>query len=51
MSEPREARRLPGGAQPSASLARRLMWFVLLWAGGVATVAAVAYAIRFLIAA
>ena len=35
---PRQER--PGG------LARRLGWFVGLWAAGVATVAAVAYAIR-----
>ncbi len=50
MSGPRDVRRLPAGGPPPASLARRLMWFVLLWAGGVGTVAAVAYAIRFLIA-
>jgi hypothetical protein len=28
-------------------MARRLVWFVGLWAAGVATVGAVAYAIRF----
>jgi hypothetical protein len=28
-------------------MARRLAWFVGLWAAGVATVGAVAYAIRF----
>jgi hypothetical protein len=28
-------------------MARRLLWFVGLWAAGVATVGAVAYAIRF----
>ena len=28
-------------------MARRLAWFVGLWAAGVATVASVAYAIRF----
>lgn len=30
-------------------MARRLMWFVLLWAGGVATVATVAYGLRLMI--
>ena len=29
-----------------APLVRRIGWFVLLWAGGVAAVGAVAYAIR-----
>ena len=51
MSGPRDGRRLPDAGHQPASFARRLVWFVLLWAGGVATVAAVAYAIRFLIAA
>ncbi len=27
-------------------MARKLLWFVLLWAGGVGVVGAVAYAIR-----
>jgi len=31
-------------------LVRRLLWFVLLWAGGVAAVGAVAYAIRLMLA-
>ncbi|HMN72482.1 MAG TPA: DUF2474 domain-containing protein [Rhodoblastus sp.] len=30
-----------------APLARRLMWFALLYIGGVAAVAALAYALRF----
>ena len=29
---------------------KKLLWFVALWCAGVATVAAVAYAIRFMIA-
>jgi hypothetical protein len=33
-----------------APLARRLLWFVALWLGGVGTVAVVAYGIRLWIA-
>ena len=36
---------MPGGRRPGG-LARRLGWFALLWAGGVAAVALAAYAIR-----
>lgn len=36
--------------EPHVSLASRLLWFVVLWVAGVASVAAVAYAIRFVIA-
>ena len=36
--------------EPPASTLARLGWFVLLWAGGVATVTAVGYAIRLAIA-
>lgn len=32
--------------RPAAGLARRLGWFVALWAAGVAAVAAVAYGLR-----
>ena len=38
--------REPVRPQESPSLASRLMWFILLWAAGVATVACVAYLIR-----
>jgi len=34
-------------APAPASLGRRLAWFVLLWAAGVATVAAFAWLIKF----
>jgi hypothetical protein len=37
--------------QDPPPLAQRLMWFVLLWLGGVGTVALVAYGLRLWIAA
>jgi len=36
--------------QKPATLARRLLWFVALWLGGVGTVAIVAYGLRLWIA-
>ena len=41
------ARRGGDGRMAGRGLGRRLAWFVLLWAAGVAAVAAVAFAIRF----
>jgi hypothetical protein len=38
------------GAAPSSGW-RRLGWFVLLWLGGVATVGALAYALRAIVRA
>ena len=32
--------------QPTAPLARRLLWFAILWLGGVASVAVVAFILR-----
>lgn len=37
----------PGEDEPPASLARRLVWFVLLWLAGVGVVAVVAFILRF----
>lgn len=34
------------GGKPRRELRRRLLWFAGLWAGGVLTLAAVAYGIR-----
>lgn len=34
------------GEEPPRSLPRRLAWFVVLWAGGVAAIGLVAWAIR-----
>ena len=45
MADDRERRPRPG-----RGFGRRLVWFVLLWAAGVAAVGAVAYAIRFWLA-
>lgn len=39
----------PEGGEPKRPLGRSLMWFVALWIGGLASVAAVAYALRALI--
>jgi hypothetical protein len=36
----------PAPREISRPLAQRLLWFVALWAGGVATVAIVGYGIR-----
>ena len=36
---------------PAPSLARRLLWFAALWAGGVLSVAAVGYAIKLMLGA
>ncbi len=36
----------PVPTQPQRPLLQRLLWFVALWAGGVATVATVGYGIR-----
>ena len=39
----------PEAGEPKRPLGRSLLWFVALWVGGVASVAAVAYALRALI--
>ena len=39
----------PEENDPRPSLGSRLIWFVLLWIGGAAAVAALAYALRALI--
>jgi hypothetical protein len=39
----------PDESDPRPPLGSRLVWFVLLWMGGAAAVAAVAYALRALI--
>lgn len=39
----------PEAGDPKPSLGSRLIWFIALWVGGAAAVAAVAYALRALI--
>lgn len=39
----------PEDSEPKRPLGRSLMWFAALWVGGLASVAAVAYALRALI--
>jgi hypothetical protein len=39
----------PEAGEARAPLGRRLIWFVVLWLGGLAAVAAVAYSLRALI--
>ena len=39
----------PEGDEPKRPLSRSLLWFGALWIGGLASVAAVAYALRALI--
>jgi hypothetical protein len=39
----------PEPGDPKRPLGKRLMWFAALWVGGLASVAAVAYALRALI--
>lgn len=39
----------PEEGEPKRPLAQRLVWFVLLWLGGLAAVAAAAYGLRALI--
>lgn len=40
---------MPEGGGPPRSRVKKLLWFAALWAAGVLVVAAVAYAIRFII--
>jgi hypothetical protein len=39
-----------GTGRPARGLAGKLFWFALLWVAGVASVAAVAYGIRLILA-
>jgi hypothetical protein len=39
----------PGPEEPRPPLRMRLLWFALLWIGGAASVAAIAYALRALL--
>lgn len=39
----------PEAGEPARPLGKKLIWFAVLWVGGAASVAAVAYALRALI--
>lgn len=40
---------MPEGGGPPPSRLKRLLWFATLWIAGVLVVAAIAYAIRFVV--